>query len=465
MSFWSGRLLFQPPLLLLAFIEALVIVSSIFAAGLIVSGSLSESARLLDPFLPKAAATVTVALACFFAVGLYHLQQRLYFQGTVLRVMVGLTACSIVLSALSYLRPSVAIESDVAGIALCFSLILLIGVRYIFVKTIDENIFRRKVFIIGTGEQASAIHDLRRRADRRGFKIVGQIPERVESTGDSAGPPNAAGMAIALLAAERSADEIVIAVDDRRGNLPVRDLLQARLRGIDVIDLVDFLERETGKIRVGLIKPGWLVFSNGFRSTRYRQFVKRAFDLLLSLSIILVAWPVVLLVALAIKLEDGLSAPIFYRQVRAGLGQKPFKILKFRSMRTDAEADGKPVWAQKGDLRITNVGRFLRLSRLDELPQLFNVLCGDMSIVGPRPERPEFVRELAESIPYYAERHFAKPGLTGWAQLRYAYGASLEDTIEKLEYDLYYVKNQSLIFDLLIVLQTAEVVLWGKGAR
>jgi sugar transferase (PEP-CTERM system associated) len=266
-------------------------------------------------------------------------------------------------------------------------------------------------------------------------------------------------------AIEKNADEIVVAMDDRRGNLPVRELLDAKIRGINVIDLMEFLERETGKIRIDLVSPGWLIFSSGFRTSSFRRFTKRLVDIVASAILLLVLWPIILLIALAIKLEDGFSAPVLYRQRRVGRGHELFFVLKFRSMRIDAESDGKAIWAAEDDERITRVGRFLRKYRLDELPQLFNVLRGQMSLVGPRPERPEFVEGLRESIPYYAERHSVNPGVTGWAQLRYSYGSTEEDAIEKLQYDLYYVKNQSLILDIMIILQTVEVVLWSKGSR
>jgi sugar transferase (PEP-CTERM system associated) len=276
---------------------------------------------------------------------------------------------------------------------------------------------------------------------------------------------NAEETSIADIALEKNAEEIVIAMDEKRGNLPVRQLLDARLQGIDVIELMEFFERETGKIRVDLVNPGWLIFSPGFRISRLRAFSSRTVDLLTSAGLFLVSWPIMLLVALAIKLEDGVSAPVLYRQCRVGKGGVPFQVLKFRSMSVDAEADGQAKWAEANDSRITRVGNVLRNVRLDELPQVFNVLRGQMSLVGPRPERPEFVQELKKSIPYYDERHAVKPGVTGWAQLKYSYGASEEDAIEKLQYDLYYIKNQSLMLDIMIILQTVEVVLWGKGAR
>ena len=257
-------------------------------------------------------------------------------------------------------------------------------------------------------------------------------------------------------------DEIVVALDDRRRNFPVHTLIEARLGGIEIIELVDFLERETGKVRLDVLNPSWIIFADGFRRNAWRRISGRTFDVVVSLLLLAVAWPVMLLAVLAIKLEEGPGAPVLYRQVRVGLEGRRFNVLKFRSMRVDAER-GQAQWAAKEDPRVTRVGNFMRRTRVDELPQLLNVLVGDMSFVGPRPERPEFVEGLEQRIPYYRERHAVKPGITGWAQLCYPYGSSEEDAAEKLQFDLYYVKNHTLLFDLVIMLQTAEVVLWGKG--
>ena len=267
------------------------------------------------------------------------------------------------------------------------------------------------------------------------------------------------------LARAHGVDEIVVGADDRRGSLPMSDLLECRLAGIQVTDLATFFEREAGKIKLGIVDPSWLVFSDGFDRRQWRQVTKRAFDMAASTILLLLAAPLMLLTALAIWLESGFKGPIIYRQERVGEGGCVFTVLKFRSMRTDAEKDGKAVWAQKDDDRITTVGRVIRKLRIDELPQVFNVLRGDMSFVGPRPERPCFVADLSKQIPYFGLRHCVKPGITGWAQLRYAYGASVEDSAEKLKFDLYYAKNHSLVFDLMILMQTVEVVLFGKGAR
>jgi len=455
----------RTPLLLMVVIELAILFSSVYVAGALVCGSIIECDRLIGPLAPKAVLVAVVSFISFVAMGLYRFHQRLYFREAVVRVLVGLVFACLALAILFYAFPSAMINRDIASVAFGYALVLTLIVRLGFVRTVDENVFRRATLVYGAGDRAASITSIRRRADRRGFKVVARVAALGDTIVGDKEVLQTNGKSITDIAIEKGADEIVVAMDDRRGNLPIRELLDARLEGIDVIDLLEFLERETGKIRVDLVHPGWLIFSPGFRRSKFRSFAKRVLDTVVCGILLLVSWPIMLVVALAIKIEDGLSAPVFYTQSRVGRGNRNFTVLKFRSMREDAEEDGKAVWASKEDSRVTRVGNFLRNSRLDELPQVFNVLAGQMSVVGPRPERPEFVNELQENIPYYAERHMVKPGVTGWAQLEYSYGASEEDAIEKLQYDLYYIKNQTLLLDLMIILQTVEVVLWGKGAR
>jgi sugar transferase (PEP-CTERM system associated) len=265
------------------------------------------------------------------------------------------------------------------------------------------------------------------------------------------------------LALRHNIEEIVVAMEDRRQGFPTAALLDARLRGVRVTDLLTFLERESGRVNVALLHPSALIFSDGFRCDFLRLATKRAFDVTASLTMLVLSAPIALLTALLVYLED--RGPVFYRQVRTGQNGRPFTILKFRSMRVDAEADGRAIWARANDPRVTRVGALIRKLRLDELPQLFNVLVGQMSFVGPRPERPAFVEQLAQTVPFYRQRHYVKPGITGWAQVRYSYGASSREAQDKLEYDLYYVKNHTLAFDLAVLLQTVEIVLFRIGAR
>jgi sugar transferase (PEP-CTERM system associated) len=403
-------------------------------------------------------------LVSLIAMGLYQLQQRMSFREVVVRLVVGVSLGSLAVIGICHTALPASLSNGFVCVAAIYALPVLILIRLYFVRNVDRNIFRRKTLIYGSGARAASITALRRQADRRGFKVVGNVPARDESgrNRELLQTPKRSMLDIAL---ESGADEIVIAVDDRREKLPMRELLDCRLHGIGVIDVIEFLERETGKIRVDLVSPGWFIFSEGFRKSWLSLITKRVTDVVSSTTAFFIGWPVLLAVALAIKIEDGWRSPVLYRQLRVGHNGQPFGVFKFRSMVVDAEADGRAVWATKDDHRVTKVGQFIRKLRIDELPQIFNVICGQMSIVGPRPERPEFVEHLSAAIPYYAERHSVKPGITGWAQLRYSYGASERDAIEKLQYDLYYVKNRTLFLDLLIIIQTAEVVLWGKGAR
>jgi sugar transferase (PEP-CTERM system associated) len=465
MPAWTFNHLIRTPLLLLGVGELLVLYSSMYVAAIVLYGSVEICEELLGPLAPRASILAIVMLASLISMGLYHFHRRAYFWEVFVRVAVSLVLGSLFLAVVYYSLPSIEVSHDLAAIAVIYALLMLLSLRYLFLRRIDENTFRRRTLIYGAGEKAQAIADLRRKADRRGFKIVGTVPAPGDSGRMEWSDSELQHSKINDLAMKLQPDEIVIAMDERRGNLPVRELLDAKLQGIKVLGLSEFLERETGKIRIDLVNPGWLLFSSGFRVSRMRRFTKRTGDLAVCSLLLLLGWPVMLITALAIKLEDGLRAPVLYRQERVGFRGRLFDVLKFRSMVENAEADGEAVWAQANDSRVTRVGKVLRKYRLDELPQLFNVLRGQMSLVGPRPERPSFVSELSESIPYYAERHTVKPGVTGWAQLRYPYGSSHEDTIEKLQYDLYYVKNQNVILDVIIILQTVEVVLWGKGAR
>jgi sugar transferase (PEP-CTERM system associated) len=262
---------------------------------------------------------------------------------------------------------------------------------------------------------------------------------------------------------ERRVDAIVIAMAERRGTLPMNDLVDCRLAGIPIESYQAFWERETGKVDIDDLRADWFLFSGGFPGGQIQYLLKRGLDVLASAFLLVLAWPIMVAAAIAIRFEDG--GPVLYRQTRVGVAGRPFPLMKFRSMRTDAEADGVARWAQNNDERVTAVGSVIRKLRIDELPQLFNVLKGDMSFVGPRPEREEFVQTLSSRWPFYFQRHSVKPGLTGWAQINFRYGSSMEDAKEKLSYDLYYVKHFSIIFDVLIMLQTLRVIIWTQGAR
>jgi sugar transferase (PEP-CTERM system associated) len=418
----------------------------------------------LGPLLPRALVFAAIVVTCLLAFGLYSGRQRAQLSGVFLRLAAALIVASGVLAAVQYAFPSLYLWRGVSALAVLFAGCGLLVSRLVFARAVDQQIFKRRVLVYGAGASAAAIANLRRSTDRRGFFLVGFV----QPPGEDALVP-----AVRLLDPEGDlpglcerlgVTEVVVAMDDRRRGFPIADLLECRLAGVDVTELLTFLERETGRVRVDVLNPAWMIFGPGFRRDPLRLFSSRTLDLLASLAVLALAAPFMLLTVIAIKLEDGWRAPALYSQSRVGLGGRTFKVIKFRSMRQDAELDGAQ-WAQREDPRVTRVGAVIRKLRIDELPQVFNVLRGHMSFVGPRPERPEFVAELSEKIPYYVQRHCVKPGITGWAQLCYPYGSSEQDALEKLQYDLYYIKNNNLLFDLSILVQTAEVVLLGKGAR
>jgi sugar transferase (PEP-CTERM system associated) len=427
-------------------------------------GKLHVWTREFGPLWPRGVAFSLIVVTCLLAFGLYNSRQRTQLSGILARLLLALLVSGCAIAALFYLVPSLRVFRGVAVIAVTLAVFAVFTSRLVFARVADEEIFKRRVLVYGSGHAASAIARLRRSTDRHGFTLTGFVQppgeervvpsERVlESTGDLCAQCERLGIT-----------EVVVAMDDRRCGFPIPELLDCRLAGIDVTELLTFLERETGRVRIDVLNPSWMIFGQGFRRDPVRLFSSRALDLLASVGVLVVALPAMVLTFFAIKIEDGWQAPTLYTQARVGLGGKVFKVLKFRSMRQDAELNGAQ-WAQHADPRITRVGAIIRKLRIDELPQVFNVLRGHMSFVGPRPERPEFVAQLAERIPYYVQRHCVKPGITGWAQLCYPYGSSEADALEKLQYDLYYIKNNSLLFDLAILIQTAEVVLFGKGAR
>jgi sugar transferase (PEP-CTERM system associated) len=372
----------------------------------------------------------------------------------------------VALSLLFYVFPSMFIGRGVVALTLSISFGGVMVMRTLFFLFVDQEQIKRRVLVLGAGKRAALLDErLRRKSDRRGFKVVGYLGAAQDQAAVDQSQVLRDQRPLARLVKDEAIDEIVVAVDERRKNLPVKELLDCKLNGVEVTDLVEFFEKESGRIMIDLLDPSWFIFSDGFRRGPIRGAVKRLFDVLVALVALLLSWPVFVLTAAAILVEARGRGPILFRQSRVGANGALFQTLKFRSMRIDAEADGVARWAQSGDSRVTRVGSVIRKLRIDELPQIFNVLRGHMSFVGPRPERPEFVDQLSQSIPFYAERHRVKPGLTGWAQIRYPYGASREDALQKLQFDLYYVKNYSVLLDLIIIMNTVEVVLFGKGAR
>lgn len=424
--------------------------------------------NIQDPYVYRSSVFAVVMLCCTLSLGVYESKLREGFAGMAVRSVVAFFLLgSAALTVLYYIFPALPLGRGVLSIAVVLALILCLLARALFFLVVDISQLRRKVLVLGAGPRALEILNNVEGGQRQsGCQLIGFVPTASSLLSVPAERVLESGLDLLDFCKANQVDEVVVALDERRrnmgGNLPIDSLLDCKLAGIDVIDAVGFCEREIGRIELNQLDPSWMLFSEGFRYSGARDFSKRVFDILICVVLLFFAWPFMLLTALAVYLEDG--SPVLYRQTRVGLNGRHFDLFKFRSMRTDAEKNGA-VWARQNDDRVTRVGAFIRNTRLDELPQIYNVLKGDMSFVGPRPERPEFVGNLSKQVPFYDERHRVKPGLMGWAQLKYPYGASVEDAAQKLRYDLYYTKNHSLLLDILIVIQTVEVVLLGKGVR
>lgn len=453
-------------ILLLLLLEAGVLAYSIYAGVFIRLYDPSFGIPLaLEPLWPKAAVFTSLMIVIMATLGLYQVEFKEGLRGIFLRLAAVFLLGLMIMSLVFYLVPSLFLGRGVLAIALGISLCGTVLTRLLFFKWMRSGIFNQRILVLGTGARAVAVEDIARRSTiGTSPRVVGYLPLRATHHSIELSrilPPEGP-----LLDTVRKygIEEIVLAVRDRRGgNLPMEELLECKLRGIRITDLSSFIERECGLLRLESLNISWIIFGEGFRQNFVREMVKRVFDLAVSAVILVLSLPVMVITAICIYLENG--GPILYHQERVGYAGKAFSIYKFRSMRIDAEQDGKPRWASADDDRTTRVGRIIRKLRIDELPQMFNVFKGEMSFVGPRPERPFFVKDLTARIPYYAARHSVKPGITGWAQVRYAYGASVDDAAEKLQYDLYYVKNHTLFLDILILIDTVQVVLLGKGAR
>jgi sugar transferase (PEP-CTERM system associated) len=421
-----------------------------------------EEIYLYYPLMPKAFAFALIIVIISFYTNLYSGDKRIGREEILTKIIISrfFAACS--LAALYYFVPSLFMGRGILLYAIFLSVVFQAAwhIGYDFLQELPVGI--KRVLILGTGPAAQTMGQIIH-GNNNGFNLSGyincrnepvQVPEeRVIGDGDGL-------FAIAL---KEKVQKIIVSLSERRGSFPTREILDCKLNGIEIVDGPLFYEQMTGKLFVENMNPSHLIFSDGFRITIGRRFVKRVFDLVLVSAGALFSIPFWLIIPALIKLES--RGPVLFKQERVGEGEKIFYVCKFRTMIDGAEDDTGPVWSQTGDSRITRIGRILRKWRLDEIPQLYNVLRGDMSFIGPRPERPFFVENLKNQIPYYSERHCIKPGVTGWAQVRYEYGDSKEDALEKLSYDLYFIKYQTLLLDLLIILDTVKVVLSGRGGR
>jgi sugar transferase (PEP-CTERM system associated) len=457
----------KTPFLILLIAETCVVYGSVYSAIFIRFYNQGLDFADLTAGRWDSALVITLVTAITtLSTGLYVGRLREGMAGVLIRIVISLVMSSMVVVLIFYLFVDLFLGRGVLALVYLQSFFIIGTIRTLFFELVDTSVFKSRVLVYGAGSDASYIDKkLRRKADRRGFDIVGYALLGNQDAQVDKNRIVKIDSPLLEYVNKNSIDEIVVATSDIQTRVKIDELVNCKLNGINVLDILTFFEREAGQIRIDILDPTWLVTSDGFRQSRLRNTIKRVFDLIVSSILLVVSLPVQLLIVIAIWLEDGIGAPIIYRQQRAGEYGSSFNVYKFRSMISDAEKTGKAIWASKDDSRVTAVGSFLRKYRLDELPQAINIIKGDMSFVGPRPERPEFISELAEHIPYYKERHVVKPGLTGWAQLNFSYGSSMEDSYHKHLYDMYYVKNHSLFLDCLILLQTVEVVLFGKGAR
>ena len=455
----------------LMLVEAFIIGYTAYIANVVVAST--TGTPQLDSFTLIYSVSVLTFLVLVFSlsVGLYETKLRETFRGIIRRIFVSLALSYFVVELLVLIFFPEALHHPYYFPVAAGSIVLsLVVFRYFISKLGLLGLGGTRTIVIGAGERAAIIEKrMRRDADRLGFELLGFIP--IPGDNREEGIQNEKLLHVKIdenfrnFIADNEIDEVVIACDQRRGTLPVEILFDCRLGGVYVTDLLDFMERETGQIVVNLMYPSWVIYSNGFHSQNYlRVALDYTMNCLMATAVLLLAWPFMLLAAIIIFIEDikTKDASIFYKQERVGLNGRLFNIIKFRSMRHDAEKDGAK-WATANDARVTKIGSFIRKFRIDELPQIWNIFRGEMSFIGPRPERSQFVDQLNREIPYYDQRHNVKPGLTGWAQLNYPYGASVEDSMEKLKFDLYYVKHQSFMLDMLILIRTVEVILFGKG--
>jgi len=406
--------------------------------------------------------TAVVIWLAMIAVGVYgpNALRSLRFAGT--RLLVAISLGIIALAVIDFIFRSDWFWRSTLLYTMGLAILVLLAARLLLNSFLGSAVFRRRVMVLGAGERAQRLRNLAQRPESS-FVIVAYIAMGDNQRLVEEAIPRSAIHDLGRFVENLGVSEVVLALQERRNALPLKDLLRIKTKGVHVNDFSSFIERETGRVDLDTLNPSWLIFSDGFSSARMlSSAIKRIFDIIASLLVLVLTLPIIALFAVLVKLDS--KGPAFFRQTRVGLYGEPFTLIKLRSMRIDAEKDGAK-WAEKDDPRITRLGRFMRKFRIDELPQAWSVLKGEMSFVGPRPEVPSFVESLEREIPFYAERHMVKPGITGWAQINYPYGASIEDSRRKLEYDLYYAKNYTPFLDLVILLQTLRVILWPEGAR
>jgi sugar transferase (PEP-CTERM system associated) len=411
-----------------------------------------------------------VCQICLYYNDLYELKLAENLKELGLRLIQALGFAAIALSIIYFFAPKVIVGTSTFLISVGIIIIIIVSWRFLYTIVLDRGLFNQKIILLGSADLIGKIRqEIVERKDC-GYDIVAEVPEAIRKdkpdSDSHENPPDVIGQkyeGLSDLARANGIEKVIVALAEKRNNFPINELLKCRVNGIEVIEGNSFYEMLTGKLVVKAINPSWLIFSEGFRKSGIRRFLKRTVDLILSFIMLVVFLPLMGIIAILIKLDS--KGPAIFSQERVGENGKSYFMHKFRSMEEDAEKMCGPVWARDDDERITRVGNIIRKLRMDELPQLWDVLKGNMSFVGPRPEREHFVKELEKMVPYYSERFTVKPGITGWAQVSYRYGASVDDTIEKLNYDLFYIKNMSFFMDLMIVMRTIKIVLFRKGAR
>ena len=449
---------------LFVFGEGIFIFSSVLIASRIIL-KLENSSLQDQGVFWKALLITIICQICLFYNDLYDLKITDTLVELGIRLLQALGASAILLGLIYFVFPDCIIKEGIFIVSITLSIILIVSWRIGYTKVLSLGLFNQKIMILGSSEIAKEICTQIIKKKDCGYEIANIITKGSWNGQDLNYPIHLIYQEtyenICDIADQSGVRKIIVALQEKRGTLPVKELLKCRVRGIEVLEGNSFYEMLTGKLIVESINPGWLIFSQGFQKSHFQRLIKRTVDLILSLSMLIILMPIIAILSIIIKLDS--KGPVLFSQERIGENRRPYMIHKFRSMKTDAEKNTGPVWAQYNDDRITRIGHFIRKWRFDEIPQLWNVLKGEMSFVGPRPEREYFISELETMIPYYGERFSVKPGLTGWAQVSYGYGASVEDAIEKLNYDLFYIKNMSILMDMMIVARTVKTVIFGHG--
>ena len=442
---------------------------AIYCSVLIATWLVADNIVLIQIIFSRKAALITmVCLICLYYNDLYDLKITHNLAELMIRLLQSLGVCSIILAGIYFIYPGTIINSRAYMISIIIAILFIFTWRIGYYLVLEHGVFNQKIALMGSGDLAENIYNEISDKWDCGYKIellISEISSNQELNENNTVPTIRLNDSGNLLEKTTNLNikKIIVALKEKRNAFPLRELLDCRVGGIGVIDGNSFYETLTGKLSVEQINPGWLIYSEGFRHSHLKRFLKRTLDLVISALMIFFLFPLIVFLAVIIKIND--RGPTLFSQERVGEKRKPYRIYKFRSMIDDAEKVSGPKWAEDGDPRITHVGRFIRKWRLDEIPQLWNVLKGDMSFVGPRPEREFFVEKLEKRIPYYGKRFTVKPGLTGWAQVSYGYGSSVEDAIAKLNYELFYIKNMSILMDLVIILRTVKTVMFSKGAR